>query len=180
MNGFSPPHRRRLRAFTLIELMVILAILSILIFIVTPRFVSYVNPERTKNFVLGIQNTLNYLNEKAILEKRIYLFHFDLDERRYYFTISEGEDTSVEVGDRYLKSKVFPEKLRVERVRVVPGDEVYDGEIAVPFTPNGMLFSFQIFFAAQKEIFYVLTGNSVNNRIELVKIGSDEYRELID
>lgn len=90
MNGFSPLHRRRLRAFTLIELMVILAILSILIFIVTPRFVSYVNPERTKNFVLGIQNTLNYLNEKAILEKRIYLFHFNLDERRYYFTISEG------------------------------------------------------------------------------------------
>ena len=78
-----------LKAFTLIELLVVLSILSILFFIITPRFVSSVNPEKTKNFTLRLQNSLIYLNDKSVLEKKIYLFTMDLDEKQYYFTVSE-------------------------------------------------------------------------------------------
>jgi prepilin-type N-terminal cleavage/methylation domain-containing protein len=169
----------RPHAFTLVELLVVLVILSIALFIITPRFVSFVNPERAKNFILGLQNTLNYLGEKAILEKRIYLFHFDLDERRYYFTVSEGENPSGAVTDRYLRAGEFPQKLNVERIAVVPGDVFYDGEVAIPFTPNGILFSFEIYFLGDDETRYVLSGNSINSRIELFKI-KNESREIFE
>ncbi len=60
---------------------------------------------------------------------------------------------------------------------MIPGDIFYDGEVAVPFTPNGMLFSFEIYFLGDEETRYVLSGNSINNRIELFKI-KNESREI--
>ena len=55
----------------------------------------------------------------------------------------------------------------------------YDGEVAVPFTPNGMLFSFEIYFLGDDGTRYVLSGNSINNRIELFKI-KNESREIFE
>lgn len=196
--------KRRVHAFTLIELLVVLAILSILMFIVTPRFASFVNPERAKNFVLRLQSSLQYLGEKAILEQQLYLFHLDLDERRYYFTRywgeeSEGEtsmggdefpsrsdnmrgsaDLGADVQDRYLKPAVLPERLEVERIRVIPGGEVAAGRVTFPFTPNGMMFSFEMVFSVQDGSRYLITGNSFSNRIRVFSAHQDEEWRLLD
>jgi prepilin-type N-terminal cleavage/methylation domain-containing protein len=199
---------KRVSAFTLIELLVVLSILSILMFIITPRFASIVNPERAKNFVLRLQSSLQYLNEKAILEQRLYLFNFDLDERRYYFTqygveeeeggMSGGEngadlasgssgretvrpgdeDLGFEVQDRHLRPAQVPDRLEIERVRVVPGGEVASGRVTVPFTPNGMMFSFEMVFTVQDGRRYLMTGNSYSNRIRIFSaIPEDEEEE---
>jgi prepilin-type N-terminal cleavage/methylation domain-containing protein len=174
---------KRIRGFTLVELLVVLAILSILMFIVTPRFASIVNPERTKNFILTLQNSLRYLSEKAILEQQLYLFNFDLDEGRYYFTVpledSEGDAPEGEVVDRYLKPAQLPPKLKVIKVIILPGEEIDSGKLAMPFTPNGMLLSFEMHFAGVDGRSYVMTGNSYNNRIQLfVSNNEEEWRSL--
>jgi len=168
-------------AFTLIELLVVISILSILMFIITPRFAAIINPERSKNFLLSLQNSLRYLNEKAILEQQIYLFNFDLDEGRYYFSIPGEEDVGFGkeeneglVPDRFLKSAEVPVRLKVDRVVVVPGEVVSSGRVSVPFTPNGMMFSFSIIFISEDGSFFLLDGNSYSGRIRLYKSQNEE------
>jgi len=168
-------------AFTLIELLVVLSILSILMFIITPRFAAIINPERSKNFLLSLQNSLRYLNEKAILEQQVYLFNFDLDEGRYYFSIPGEEDagfgeqeSEALVPDRFLKSAEVPVRLKVERVVVMPGEVVSSGRVSVPFTPNGMMFSFNMFFVSDDGSFFLLEGNSYSGRIRLFVSQNEE------
>ncbi len=176
-----------LGAFTLVELLVVLAILSILMFIITPRFAAIVNPERAKNFVLTLQNSLRYLNEKAILEQQLYLFNLDLDEHRYFFSMPVEEESrfgvedelEADIGDRYLKSDVLPDRLSVEQVSIIPGEQVSSGRVTVPFTPNGMMFSFELVFVSDDGRRYLLAGNSYSNRIRLfVSQNEEEWRLL--
>ena len=168
-------------AFTLIELLVVISILAILMFIITPRFAAIINPERSKNFLLGLQSSLRYLNEKAILEQQVYLFNFDLDEGRYYFTMPGEEDVGFGeqerealIPDRFLKSAEIPVRLKVERVVVMPGEVVSSGRVSVPFTPNGMMFSFNIFFVSDDGSFFMLEGNGYSGRIRLFVSQNEE------
>ena len=163
-----------LKAYTLLELLVVLAIISILFFVVTPRFVSSINPQRVKNFVTTLQNTLNYLNDKAILEKKVYLFTVDLEERQYYFTVSELGNPEGEVKDRYLTPVSFPDGLVLKSILLIPGDEVIEGKAVVPFTPNGMLYSFMIIVEEKSDRQFLVQGNSYNNLISVMKLGPDD------
>lgn len=172
------PKYRFFSAFTLIELLVVLAILSILFFIVTPRFISSSNPEKTKNFILKLQNSLVYLNDKSILEKKVYLFTLDIDERRYYFVISEEGNPEGTVRDRYLTPVQFPAHLTVKSVKVIPGDEVIEGKVMLPFTPNGMLFSFEIIFQEKEDLLFIVRGNHLINSIDVVRKIEEEERAL--
>jgi prepilin-type N-terminal cleavage/methylation domain-containing protein len=170
--------RSSLYAFTLIELLIVLALISIVFFIATPRFISSVNPEKTRNFVLRLQNTLIYLNDKSILESSVYLFNIDLDEKQYYFTISEEGNPEGEVRDRYLVPVMFPSHTLVSAIKTIPGDEVSDGKVTIPFTPNGMLFSFEITVEEDEDRRYIIVGNSFSNRIRVLKV-SGEKRDFL-
>ncbi len=166
------------RCFTLIELLVVLAVLSIVLLIAMPRFVSSVNPQKTKQFMFGLYSSLNYLSEKTILEKKVILFNFDLDERRYYFTASQEGNIEGEVKDRYLVPSSFPPHFEVESVRLVPGDVIHDGSIAVPFTPNGILYSFEIRVNEGDNRYIILTGNALNNRMQLLREHNDQLEKM--
>jgi prepilin-type N-terminal cleavage/methylation domain-containing protein len=166
--------RSNLKAFTLLELLIVLVIISILFFVVTPRFVSSINPQRVKNFVTTLQNKLNYLNDKAILEKKVYLFTVDIDEREYYFTVSELDNPEGEVRDRYLTPVSFPDGLVLKSMKLIPGDEVIEGKAVLPFTPNGMLYSFIMIVEDNPGRQYLLQGNHYNNLISVLKLSPDD------
>lgn len=166
------------KAFTLIELLIVLAILSILFFIVTPRFISSVNPEKTRNFVSRMRNSLIYLNEKSILDQKVYLFTIDLDERTYSFTVSEEGNPEGVIRDRYLNSVSFPAHLAVKSIKVVPGEEIEEGKASLPFTPNGMLFSFDILVEEKEGRHYIVRGSSFSNTIQVLKV-TEEEEELL-
>jgi len=161
--------------FTLIELLVVLLVLSIALFVVTPRFVGFVNPERNKNFMTALQNTLVYLDEKAILKKQVYLFVFDLDERMYYITLP-GDEEAVPVREKYLMPVRFPANVEVAGVRSIPGEEISEGRMVVPFTPTGFMLSFEIMIREEDERLLVLQGNGINGRIELFKTNERNFQ----
>jgi general secretion pathway protein H len=158
----------RPRTFTLVELLVVLVIISLIFFIVTPNFFSSINPQKTKQFVMNLQSTLEYLGEKAIVERKVYLFTFDLDEREYRFTVSEEGNPTGETRDKYLTTQRFPSQLEVESIKTVPGGAVTEGELTVPFAPNGMLFSFEIVVDS-----WILIGDSVSGRVRAAKKSDD-------
>jgi prepilin-type N-terminal cleavage/methylation domain-containing protein len=151
-------------AFTLIELLIVLVILSLIFFFVTPNFFSAINPQKTKQFMMNLQTTLVYVGEKAILERKVYLFTFDLDEREYRFAVSEEGNPTGDTRDRYLVPQQFPSHLEIESIRTIPGGAVNEGELSVPFTPNGMLFSFEIVAGG-----WILHADSVSGRIVTAK-----------
>jgi prepilin-type N-terminal cleavage/methylation domain-containing protein len=170
----------RVGAFTLLELLIVLAVLSIVFFVVTPRFISTVNPAAAKTFVRRMHNTLLYANDKAVLEKKVYLFTLDLDERRYFFTLSEAENPEGRVRDRYLAPVQFPKGLVVESVRLVPGDRVDTGKVVVPFTPKGMLYAFEILVFEKRgtggDAYLAVRGDSLSNDIEILRLGEEAVR----
>jgi type II secretory pathway pseudopilin PulG len=162
------------RAFTLIELLVILVILATIFYIASPSFFSSIKPQKTRNFVMNLQSTLEYLDDKSILEKKIFLFTFDIDERVYHFTVSEEGNPEGLVKDKYLNPVKFPEGLTVKSIRTIPGGTVFDGEITVPFTPNGMLFSFEIMVEEKPDQWFVIVGDSLSNRIQVLRKSDQE------
>jgi hypothetical protein len=156
-------------------------------FIITPRFAAIINPERAKNFVLTLQHSLRYLNEKAILEQQVYLFNFDLDEGRYYFSMVEEEDAGFGgqedealVPDHFLKPGVLPVRLNVEKVVMIPGEGVSSGKVTVPFTPNGMMFSFEMVFVSDDGSIFLLAGNSYSGRIRLFVSQDEESWRILE
>jgi prepilin-type N-terminal cleavage/methylation domain-containing protein len=165
---------KRWRAFTLLELLIVLAILSILFFIVTPRFVATVNPTAVKTFMRRMHNTLLYAGDKAVLEKKVYLFTLDLDERRYFFTVSEAGNKEGKVADRYLVPAAFPKGLVVDGARLVPGEMVEEGKIVIPLTPKGLLYAFEILVrengGGESDSVLALRGDSLTGEIELLRL----------
>jgi hypothetical protein len=91
----------------------------------------------------------------------------DLDERRYYFTIPETGNPEGKVNDRYLLPVPFPRGLTVEEVRLIPGERVSEGKAFIPFTPTGMLFSFEIVLGEGEGAVYVIAGNSLTGDIAI-------------
>jgi len=171
----SDSKKRDLLSFTLIELLIVLSIISIVFFIVTPKFIGSINPRKNKSFMMKLRNTLLYLNEKAIIKKEVYLFIFDLDERSYYFRISEAGNPEGMVRDRFLIPVKFPAGLKIAGVKVIPGGDVTEGRCIIPFTPGGMLYSFEIAAGDKSDNYLILSGNSINGRIELRTVKSDEF-----
>ena len=167
-------------AFTLLELLIVLVILSIVFFVVTPRFISTVNPGTAKSFVRRMHNTLLYTNDKAVLEKKVYLFTLDLDERRYFFTLSEAGNPEGKVRDRYLVPVTFPKGLAVKSVRLIPGKRVAEGKVVIPFTPKGLLYAFEILVYEKRgsggDTYLAVVGDNLSNEIEMVRLGGEAVR----
>lgn len=170
VSEYSRYGQRKKHAFTLIELLVVLGILSIIMFLITPRFLNFLHPQKTRYFMLSLLTTLNYLNERAVMEKKVYFFNFDLDERRYYFTIPVEKGDVEEVSGGYLKSALFPENFSVREVKVTPGESLKKGKMVIPFTPKGMLYSFEVVVEEGKGSLLMLEGNSIGNRIEIFRV----------
>lgn len=68
-------------AFSLIELLFVIVIISSLLAISLPRFRNTLNQLIFDNFCNTLVNRINYLQEKSSLEQRIYRLKIDLDNR---------------------------------------------------------------------------------------------------
>ena len=159
--------KRRFLAFTLIEVLVVISILSILLFVSMPAFVSFFKPKKSEYFISKLADTLGYLNEASILKKKLYLFIFDRDKRVYYFEVSESGNKEGRVNDRYLKKVSFPDGIEVKKMYIYPGGEVFTGRLIVPFSPRGFIYTFKIDFLINKRRRAVLTGDMLSQKIKV-------------
>ncbi|MFW6181556.1 MAG: pilus assembly FimT family protein [Spirochaetota bacterium] len=168
-----------LGAFTLIELLVVLGILSVVLLLVGPNLASFINPARTRSFARELQSRLVYASEKAVLEQRVLLFNFDLDERTYRFTRfpEEGEggglsgsgtwEEAIPVGDRSLPEVSFPDGMEVLGVELIPGGAATRGNVVIPLTPTGVHAGFAIYIREEPDRVLVVRGDGFSGRIEL-------------
>lgn len=79
--------RNNKRGYTLIELLMVVALLSLFLFIAVPRF-SFVHAMREKQEIKYLHKDLLYARNKAVVEKKT--INFDIDLAKNSYRISEG------------------------------------------------------------------------------------------
>ena len=77
------------RGFTLIEVMIVLALIAILSSIAMPSLRGFAASTRLKSTAHAIRDMLNFARDMAITEQAAYLVVFDLTANRYWLASSE-------------------------------------------------------------------------------------------
>ena len=77
------------KGFTLIEIMIVLALIAILSSIAMPALRGFAASTRLKSTAHAIRNILNFARDMAITERASYLVVFDLTSNRYWLASSE-------------------------------------------------------------------------------------------
>ena len=75
--------------FTLIEVMIVLALIAILSSIAMPSLRGFAASTRLKSTAHAIRDTLNFARDMAITERAAYLVVFDLTANRYWLASNE-------------------------------------------------------------------------------------------
>ena len=75
--------------FTLIEIMIVLALIAILSSIAMPSLRGFAASTRLKSTAHAIRDTLNFARDMAITERAAYLVVFDLTTNRYWLASNE-------------------------------------------------------------------------------------------
>ena len=94
----------RRNGFTLIELVVVLALISIIAAIVLPRLDPFVPQRRLKSAARRLSGTISLAYAEAIAKNRTYRLYFELESDRYWITEvtddEEDEETASAIGIR--------------------------------------------------------------------------------
>ncbi len=94
-----------LTGFTLIELMCVVIIISVMIAVSLPQINKYFDKLELSSFSRDLQVFMNYLCQRAIVERKIIYLNIDQDKKQYWaYTTEEGN---------ILKICHIPDRIRV-------------------------------------------------------------------
>jgi len=93
------------KAFTFIELFLVIAILGILIGVSVPTFRKAFQSQQLKSFTQELQSLINYLHERAVVEEKIIYLNIDDEKKEYWTGIKDNPDR--------LKTYRIPYDIRV-------------------------------------------------------------------
>jgi len=115
-----------MKGFTLIELMVVTALVMILAIIVFPRFVGLVGGREAVSFASRLSGALDYTRAMAIFEGRPYFFYLDREHKNYWVTRMGAEGEEEPAPGRLGRRQEFPTGLRItgrlrSPIRFFPG-----------------------------------------------------------
>jgi prepilin-type N-terminal cleavage/methylation domain-containing protein len=114
------------RGFTLIELVVVIAIISLMLLFVVPKFDSMLFSDNTKKVNRWIIYNVMNLKVKAVKERKDYILHADVTGNAFWIsdeTMEAGALESTKENTRFS----LPEDVRI--VSVIFPDHKYGDEI---------------------------------------------------
>jgi prepilin-type N-terminal cleavage/methylation domain-containing protein len=127
--------------FTLIELTVVLAIISIVFFFSIPRLRTEILTDQSKKTSRWLLLTVRSLKEHSLREKKDYVLHIDTDAGAFW--TSQRSPKTVEEAPDMMEKKTegaryqLPEDMRILDVEF-PGDvQVTTGEAEIFFYAKG-------------------------------------------
>ena len=92
------------RAFTLVELVMVMVVVTVIIALVAPSFSGFIVGRRNRDTATLIVALANHARTQAISESRVYRLNIDLNKREMWLTVANAgvfQPPSSDYGDQY-------------------------------------------------------------------------------
>jgi len=144
----SRPLRLGVMGLTFVELFLVLLIVGIFVSLSLPQFRQRYDELRFTSFSRELQDFMNYLHQRSIVERKVIAFHIDKSARQYYGDYQ---------GER-IKSGSIPDNVEIDSD--VQGGHVY-------FYPNGDIDPVSIKISGPDDKFIILTSKGVFGGVKI-------------
>jgi len=134
-NGRRTANNRHIRGYTLIELIVVIALLGIMIGFTIPRFHNTLFLDDTKTASRWIIGKVQSLKEAAIQNQKQYVLHIDLDTDRVWETEESMSEENRE--NAALNAHALPGGIEVIGVEFPVGGKISGGQADITFYRAG-------------------------------------------
>lgn len=145
------------KGLSFVELLIVVIIIGILTAAAVPRFKKTYDRFEFENFSKNIYYLVQYLQNSAIVEKKIYYLNIDPEKAEFAAKRLENGEVVALTG-RFGKVFKAPEAVRVS---VEPGAEY------ICFFPNGKIDDVSVIFTDRFEKKVVINTKNINNDIQI-------------
>jgi prepilin-type N-terminal cleavage/methylation domain-containing protein len=125
------------RGFTLVELMVVVALLGFILLLTFPNFRDLLEPRNPKRVVLQLVGSLKYAQSQAATSKQRYRLNLDLKENAFWISREEGRGSFQRDSSRMGKPSYLPSGMIFLDVSNPERGKMREGTGYVEFSPTG-------------------------------------------
>lgn len=126
---------KKKNGFTLIELIAVIALISIMLFLAIPRFKTHFLSNTTKEASRWILLKIPALKEKAVREQKNYILHIDFDSEKLW--ISHDDMSEDEIQNARINGYDLPDDIKLQDVEFPGGEQISAGKAEIFFYAKG-------------------------------------------
>lgn len=126
---------RPTNGFTLIELIVVISLISLMLFLVVPKFRGDILSDNTKELSRWIMVKVADLKERAVREQKLYILHVSLDSNRFW--ISHETTSQEELDSTAPDGYELPEDFKLMDVEYPDYEKISAGQADIYFHEKG-------------------------------------------
>jgi prepilin-type N-terminal cleavage/methylation domain-containing protein len=123
------------RAFTLIELIVVISLISIMLVVAIPRLSGGLFSSGSGEAARWVIANVTHLKEKAVADQKIYLLNVSPDTQQLW--ISAADTSEVETAAARNDGYTLPREVRLDQVALSDTEQFSSGTIPIRFFPQG-------------------------------------------
>lgn len=126
---------KRINGFTLIELIVVIALISTMLFLAIPRFQSNFLSNSTKAVSRWILVNVPELKEKAQKEQKKYILHVDIDANNMWISRETTSDEGIQ--SEKINEYQLPKDIKLLDVEYPGQQTISAGQAPINFDEKG-------------------------------------------
>jgi len=157
------------KGFTLIELIAVMALLTVLMSFVVPKFQESLLTDDLKKSVMDLTGFINSVRERAINEQKPYFIAFDLGSNKYWAI--PGDSSEEERALAGEDAMVLPGDVTIRVIEIKGRGKFDSGTAEVRFNKKGYTLRSVIILQDQDDREMSLLIRSYLRRIEIIDQG---------
>ena len=128
-------HLKRIKGFTFIELILVIALISIMLFLAIPKFQSNFLSNSTKAVSRWLLINIPNLKEKAQKEQREYILHVDFGANNFWISRETMSDEGLKTEE--VNKYQLPEDIKLLDVEYPDQMTISTGQAQIYFDEKG-------------------------------------------